>query len=158
MINKIIGSDNVTPYPGYMRTTDVKMSGTEWVPEIPNEITVKEQLEEIKKIENATEQAITLMLYLMRSQIFYDGNKRTAILAANQVMIYNGVGIISIPLEEQKNFRNELVKFYETNDMSEIKKMIYDKCIDGIDFNVKENKDLLEFERKLKEMKKLSEI
>lgn len=158
MINKIIGSDNVTPYPGYMRTTDVKMSGTEWVPEIPNEITVKEQLEEIKKIENATEQAITLMLYLMRSQIFYDGNKRTAMLAANQVMIYNGVGIISIPLEEQKNFRNELVKFYETNDMSEIKKMIYDKCIDGIDFNVKENKDLLEFERKLKEMKKLSEI
>lgn len=141
-----------------MRTTDVKMGGTEWVPEIPNEITVKEQLEEIKKIENATEQAITLMLYLMRSQIFYDGNKRTAMLAANQVMIYNGVGIISIPLEEQKNFRNELVKFYKTNDMSEIKKIIYDKCIDGIDFNLKENKDLLEFERKLKELKKLSEI
>lgn len=49
MINKIVGSDNVTPYPGYMRTADVKMGGTEWVPEIPNEITVKEQLEEIKK-------------------------------------------------------------------------------------------------------------
>lgn len=76
-------------------------------------------------------------------------------LAANQVMTHNGAGIISIPLEEQKNFRNELVKFYETDDMTEIKRMIYGKCIDGINFNVKENKDLLEFERKLKEMKKI---
>lgn len=131
-----------------------KIVGTSWITKIPNEIEIKENLEEISKIENATEQAITLMLYLMRSQIFYDGNKRTAMLAANQVMIHNGAGIISIPLEEQKNFRNELIRFYESNDMTDIKEMIYDRCIDGTNFKVKKNKDLEDFEKKLKEMKK----
>lgn len=75
-------------------------------------------------------------------------------LSANQVMIHNGAGIISIPLEQQKDFRNELVKFYETNDMTRIKEIIFDSCIDGIDFHIKENSDLIEFEKKLKTMKK----
>ena len=68
----------------------------------------------------------------MRTQTFYDGNKRTASMVANQILIQNGAGIISIPVEEQENFRAELIDFYETGDMTDIKELVYNKCIDGI--------------------------
>ena len=73
-----------------------------------------------------------MMLYLMRSQIFGAGNKRTSMLSANQIMISNGVGIISIPIELQRDFSKMLVEFYETNKMDDIKEFIYHSCIDGI--------------------------
>ena len=55
-------------------------------------------------------------------------------IVANQIMVQNGKGIISIPLEEQSTFRELLINFYETNNMEKIKKFIYDNCIDGINF------------------------
>ena len=75
-----------------------------------------------------------MMLYLMRTQPFYDGNKRTAMIAANQIMIQNGKGIISIPIEQQVTFREMLIDFYETDDMCRIKNFLYNNCIDGINF------------------------
>lgn len=134
-INKLVGEANVTLFSGEIRVSDVSMGGTKWKPEIPNKEKISEKLSEILESENsATEKAIETMLFLMRTQLFYDGNKRTSLIVANQIMIQNGVGIISIPIEEQENFLSLLIKFYETNDMAEIKKLVYDKCIDGIDF------------------------
>ena len=34
----------------------------------------------------------------------------------------------------EEKFLELLVKFYETNNMSEIKELIYNHCIDGINF------------------------
>lgn len=134
-INKLVGEANVTLFSGEIIVSDVSMGGTKWKPEIPNKEKISEKLSEILESENsATEKAIETMLFLMRTQLFYDGNKRTSLIVANQIMIQNGVGIISIPIEEQENFLSLLIKFYETNDMAEIKKLVYDKCIDGIDF------------------------
>ncbi|MDM8224370.1 Fic family protein [Ligilactobacillus salivarius] len=39
------------------------------------------------KDKSATEKSIELMYHLMRNQIFWDGNKRTATLIANKYMI-----------------------------------------------------------------------
>ena len=128
-INQLIGEANVNPFPG------LSMGGTDWKPEIPDKEKVNDSLNKILESENsATEKAINLMLYLMRSQLFYDGNKRTSMMAANQVMIQNGAGIISIPIKYQEEFLELLVKFYETNNMDEIKELIYNHCIDGINF------------------------
>ena len=128
-INQLIGEANVNPFPG------LSMGGTDWKPEIPDKEKVNDSLNKILESENsATEKAINLMLYLMRSQLFYDGNKRTSMMVANQVMIQNGAGIISVSIKYQEEFLELLVKFYETNDMSEIKELIYNHCIDGINF------------------------
>ena len=70
----------------------------------------------------------------MGTQPFYDGNKRTAMMAANQIMIQNGKGIISIPIEQQVTFREMLIDFYETDNMYRIKNFLYNNCIDGINF------------------------
>ena len=74
------------------------------------------------------------MAYTMRSQLFWDGNKRTAMLFANHEMIKNGTGMITIPVDIKDEFGEKLIKYYETNDMDELKQFIYEKCIDGISF------------------------
>ena len=53
-------------------------------------------------------------------------------LFANKVMIDNGCGIISISQELQSLFYEKLIKYYETGEMDELKKWIYDNCIDGM--------------------------
>ncbi|MGN0460919.1 MAG: Fic family protein [Ruminococcus sp.] len=130
-INQYVGS-NLVPNAGFIRSYPVPIGGTKWKPELPIEIKTKEEIAVIKDISNPTEQAITMMLHLMRRQMFGDGNKRTSMLAANQIMISNGVGIISIPVELQRQFSKMLVEFYETNKMEDIKYFIYNSCIEGI--------------------------
>lgn len=132
-INSLVGS-NLVDRAGEIRTYEVTIGGTSWKPEIPNEEKVIRDLQEFSKIEAITEKAITIMCYLMRTQFFSDGNKRTAMLFANKIMIQHGKGIISIPVEEDVRFGEELIYYYETNNMQRLKQFIYEKCINGITY------------------------
>ena len=131
-INKIIG-EGIFYNPGIIRSTPVNIGGTTWQPPIPFESQIKEELDRVSG-ESNTERAINMMLYLMRKQIFLDGNKRTAMLIANKIMIENGCGIISIPIDRQPEFYKLLIKYYETNNKEDIAQYIYDYCIDGMKF------------------------
>lgn len=133
-INELVG-ENVFYNPGVIRTTPVNIGGTGWKPDFPIETKIKEELEELLSNNeiSKTEQAINVMLWVMRRQMFIDGNKRTAMLIANKLMIENGCGIISIPIEKQNEFYKLLITYYETNDSSIISKFIYDNAIDGIE-------------------------
>lgn len=137
-LNKKVGGDNLIINAGYLRKVPVSIGGTAWKPDMPIESQIKEQMEEINQISDATDRAIHMMLYLMRKQMFLDGNKRTSMLAGNQIMIANGCGIISVPIEYQSDFTEMLVRFYETNDPAEISSLVYEHCIDGIDFRQNE--------------------
>lgn len=117
---------------GKLRTGRVEITGTEYIPEVPDKNKVAKEVNDILKIENATERAITYMLYGMRSQLFWDGNKRTSTIAANKIMISNGAGIIKVPDNKLEEFNKLLTEFYNTNDMTKISKFIYENCIDGI--------------------------
>lgn len=138
-LNKIVGGDNLVINAGFIRKVPVSIGGTSWKPDMPIESQIKEEIAEVLEIEEPTERAITHMLYLMRKQMFLDGNKRTSMLAANQIMIANGCGIISIPIEHQPEFTRMLVDFYESGDMEEIKTFVYENGIDGIDFRQNES-------------------
>lgn len=134
-IHKLV-ADKLVPSTvlGRIRTTPVNIGGTTWKPSFPIESKIKEELEEILngEYESKTELAIVCMLYVMRKQMFIDGNKRVAMLFANKIMIDNGCGIISISQELQSLFYEKLIKYYETGEMDELKKWIYDNCIDGM--------------------------
>ncbi len=132
-INSLVGS-NLIDRPGEIRAYDVSIGGTNWKPSIPDMNDIDSKLTEILQIPCITERAISVMFYLMRSQLFSDGNKRTAMLFANKIMIENGKGIISIPIEEDINFGKELTSYYETGNMDNLKKFIYEKCINGITY------------------------
>ena len=119
---------------GRIRTTSVNVGGTKWQPQFPIESQIVEELNILlnQKEKSKTEIAIELMLYIMRRQMFIDGNKRVAMLFANKIMIDNGCGIITVAQEYQPTFYEKLIKYYETNEMTDIKKWIYNYCIDGI--------------------------
>lgn len=133
-INRLVGGDNLVYHAGFIRNVPVTIGGTSWKPEMPIESQIKEDLLEIQAIPEPTDRALTLMLYIMRKQMFLDGNKRTAMLAGNAEMISSGCGIISVPIEKQRDFTMLLINYYESGDMAEIKDFLYEGCIDGIDF------------------------
>lgn len=119
-------------YVGTIKTEDVLISGTSWRPEVPNPELLHIQLMDLLKIDNHTDKALSVMLWIMRNQIFKDGNKRVATIIANKILIENGCGIVSVPVELDGKFKSILVNYYETNDMEELKQWLYEYCIDGV--------------------------
>lgn len=134
--------DKLVPFGdlGKLRSTPVNIGGTKWKPDFPIESKIKEGLDEVLSQvgKSKTLIAIDVMLYIMRSQMFIDGNKRVAMLFANKYMIDNGCGIITIANDIQKAFYEKLIKFYESGDVSDLEKWLYDNAIDGIDYNNEE--------------------
>ena len=120
---------------GVLRTGKVGINGVDYIPEIPQKDIITKNIKEILKQGNITEKALNLMLYLMRSQIFWDGNKRTSMIIANKILISNGCGIITIKEEDIREFNTLLTEYYNTNNKNKIINFLYDKCIFGMEFN-----------------------
>lgn len=121
---------------GTFRRDEVRIGGTDWIPELPDEKKAESELGNILESKTVPiSKALDLTLYLMRAQLFYDGNKRIAMLIGNKLMIENGQGIISVAQKDIKDFYKLLVSYYETGDQSDIKQFLYDHCIDGMMFH-----------------------
>ena len=132
-INSIVGS-NLVDKAGNKRNYNVSVGGTDYKPEIPDEKKVEKYINDTisDSSKTITDRAITIMCYLMRTQFFNDGNKRTSMLFANKILIENGKGIISVSVDKDVEFGNKILEFYETNDNTKLKQFIYDECLDGI--------------------------
>ena len=114
---------------GRIRGVPVTIGGSGYVPPLPIETVIKENLEEILKRDiPADEKSIALCLYCMKSQIFTDGNKRASVIFANHYLISHGGGMLIIPEKEVPEFKKLLVGFYEDKDHS-IFGFMKDKCI-----------------------------
>ena len=72
--------------------------------------------------------AINLLLYVVKKQVFLDGNKRTSVIFVNHYLISKGKGLIVIPVEKVKEYKNLLIDFYESNNKEKIFKFIKDNC------------------------------
>ncbi len=120
---------------GMIRCEEVRIGGTEWIPKLPDEEKVYGEMIKIldSKI-SSLEKAFDITLYLMRQQLFYDGNKRIAMLIGNKIMIENGQGIISVKQKDIKEFYKLLISYYESNDKLQLKQFLYDNCVDGMVF------------------------
>jgi hypothetical protein len=81
---------------------------------------------------SATDKALTLLYHNMRQQLFWDGNKRTATLAANKIMIDHGVGLINVPLNLWPHWNELISAYYHSGAMTEIKQWTYDHAIQGV--------------------------
>ena len=114
---------------GKLRNVPVTIGGTNWTPVLPIESVIKEELEDIlSKKQNKIDKAIELLLYVMKKQIFIDGNKRTSVIFANHYLISNGKGLIVIPSEESDEFKKLLIPYYKGKDKTKIKEFIKNKC------------------------------
>ena len=115
---------------GRIRGVPVTIGGTSYIPPLPIESLVKENINEIITTENeAVNVAIKLCLYCMKTQIFNDGNKRASVIFANHYLISKGCGIIVIPEVAVPEFKRLLVAYYEDKDNGEILEFMKTKCL-----------------------------
>ncbi|MBP5417284.1 MAG: Fic family protein [Clostridiales bacterium] len=114
---------------GRIRGVPVSIGGTSYVPPIPIESQVIEQINSIlNSRKDAIDIAIELCMYCMRTQVFLDGNKRASVIFANHYLIAHGLGLIEIPEEYVPEFKKLLVTYYETADIKKISKFLKEKC------------------------------
>ncbi|MDF7639773.1 Fic family protein [Lactobacillus sp. ESL0791] len=132
-INKIVAHDTAA-YPGFLRNGSggVETYRGEYTPPLVDETKEESYLHRLlTSKQSATEQALTLMYHNMRQQMFYDGNKRTAFISANKLMIDHGIGLINVPLEQWPVWQKKIADFYFSNDMADLKNWTYQNCIAG---------------------------
>ena len=138
-INRIVAAEDAL-FPGEIRTGGVEVSTIQgrYVPPMLTEAEVNSQYDEILKQDiSDTEKALRLFLFILKNQIFWDGNKRTALLTANKIMFSKGLGLLSIPETEFTMFNKLLSIFYNSKSSDNELKLIdymYVNCVFGIKY------------------------
>ncbi|MGF1947257.1 Fic family protein [Enterococcus gallinarum] len=138
-INRIVAAEDAL-FPGEIRTGGVEVSTIQgrYVPPMLTEDEVKNQYGKILIQDiSDTEKALRLFLFISKNQIFWDGNKRTALLTANKIMFDHGLGLLSIPEIVFEKFNDLLSMYYNSkqiSDESKILSFMYEKCVFGINY------------------------
>lgn len=119
---------------GRIRGVPVTIGGSSYIPPLPIEYIVKDDIEHITtRSEDPVAVAIDLALYIMKTQVFNDGNKRTAIIFANHYLIAHGGGLMVVPEGLVPEFKKMLVQYYEGIDLDSIKVFMREKCLKKLD-------------------------
>lgn len=127
-INQIV-EDGFSLTAGRIRSVPVTIGGSTYIPPIPFEDQVKLDLLNILNGPGGIDLAVDLVLYVMKKQLFLDGNKRTAIIFANHYLISHALGLIVVPTEKVDEYKKVLVAYYEDESKkSEIVSFLKEKC------------------------------
>lgn len=119
---------------GALRTGTVGISGTDYKPPIPKYEKVCDELSSILSEDTTTtEKALNVFTWGTRSQLFWDGNKRTSLTVANKILIQNGCGILTITDKHMEQFNELLLDFYNVGNAEELKAFLYENAIQGIE-------------------------
>lgn len=115
---------------GSLRNGTVGVSGT-YITPVPQKEVVEKVLDDINKISDAKERAIEYFCYVVRGQLFWDGNKRTSTIISSKILIEAGQGVLTIGKANALNFNETLLHFYDTGDKEPLKECLR-KCIKTI--------------------------
>ena len=119
-----------------IRQRRVGITGTNYRP-LDNEFQIREALEDsctlINQKENIFEKALLALVLLSYIQAFADGNKRTARITSNAILIANGYCPISFRTVDSIDYKKAMLMFYEQNNIAAFKKIF----IDQFEFAVK---------------------
>lgn len=126
-INEIV-EEGFSYTAGKLRSVPVTIGGSKYIPPLPFETQIREELIDILSKPASYEVAIELLLYVMKKQLFLDGNKRTAVIFANHYLVSRGMGIVVIPAELVSEYKKLLIQYYETDD-PQIKEFLMEKCL-----------------------------
>ncbi|EET43818.1 hypothetical protein NEISICOT_02402 [Neisseria sicca ATCC 29256] len=137
IINSIVAREDSLSL-GDFRTHSVGVTlfdGSPHTPPAMSEVEVRDLFGQVaNRSRSFTETAILSMLGFMRQQIFWDGNKRTATLFANALLIEKGCGILEISELQMPEFNEKLSVFYCSGDDTDVAVYLYQNCIFGIDY------------------------
>ncbi len=114
---------------GRIRGVPVTIGGSSYIPPLPIELDVKDRIEQILDSDmEDIDKSIHLCLYTMQTQIFLDGNRRAAVIYANDFLIAHGQGFLVIPEAYVSEFKRLLVSYYEGADPRIISAFLKENC------------------------------
>jgi Fic family protein len=109
-----------------IRKRRVGISGTNYRP-IDNEFQIKEALSKmcdlINEKENVFEQALLALILISYIQPFVDGNKRTARMVSNAILINHKYCPISFRTVDSIDYKKAMLLFYEQNNVTVFKEI-----------------------------------
>ncbi len=109
---------------GVLRSGTVGISGTDYMPPVPQKDIVNKELERIKKISDVQDRAMEYFCYAVRAQLFWDGNKRTSTVVASKMLIEAGAGVLTIGKASALDFNDALLHYYDTADSGPLKRCL----------------------------------
>ncbi len=99
----------------------VRITGTKYIPP-DNEFIIQEALEKLCKLinnkSNIFEKAFLTILLISYIQPFEDGNKRTARLSGNAILMYGNACPLSYRSVNPSEYKKAMLLFYELNNIS----------------------------------------
>lgn len=109
-----------------IRKTGVGITGTKYLP-LDNQWQIEEALEKmikvIQKLKHPLEKALVAIAMLSYTQAFDDGNKRTARLVSNALLIAYNYTPLSYRNVDEIEYKKALLVFYEQNNLYHLKKI-----------------------------------
>ena len=113
-----------------IRRRRVGVIGTNYRP-LDNEFQIREALEDSCRLingkENVFEKALLALVLISYIQAFSDGNKRTARMTSNAILIANRYCPISFRTVDSVDYKKAMLIFYEQNNISAFKKLFIDQ-------------------------------
>lgn len=115
-----------------IRHRRVGITGTNYTP-LDNEFQIREALEDTVRLINGKpdifEKALLALVLLSYIQAFTDGNKRTARIVSNGILIANGYCPISFRTVDSVDYKKAMLMFYEQNNISAFKCIFIDQFL-----------------------------
>lgn len=111
-INQAIGKGDLFRQPGQIRMGGVKITSTNYVPNLPKASVIDNDIMSLLQ-SGQVEDILAIMAYCMKTQTFYDGNKRTAILFTNLLLGTKHNAILNLPSDSIETFRDLFIAYYE---------------------------------------------
>lgn len=115
-----------------LRSTTVGITGTDYQP-LENGFQIREALEQllsyIKKAPNTYEKALLLTVGMSYIQPFADGNKRTARMTANALLLSQGFAPLSYRSADETSYKEALLIFYEQNSITPFRDIFAEQYI-----------------------------
>ncbi|OYY02506.1 MAG: cell filamentation protein Fic [Sphingobacteriia bacterium 35-40-5] len=113
-----------------IRNRRVGISGTNYKP-LDNEFQIKEALTDmcqlINEKENVFEKALLALVLISYIQPFSDGNKRTARIISNAILMHNHYCPISFRTIDSVEYKKAMLVFYEQTNIQPFKKVFIDQ-------------------------------
>ncbi len=115
-----------------IRHRRVGITGTKYTP-LDNEFQIREALEDSARLINSKsnifEKALLALVLLSYIQAFTDGNKRTARIVSNGILIANGYCPISFRTVDSIDYKKAMLMFYEQNNIAAFKRIFIDQFL-----------------------------
>ena len=115
-----------------IRHRRVGITGTNYRP-LDNEFQIREALEDtctlVNGKDNVFEKAFLTLVLLSYIQAFVDGNKRTARITSNAVLLANGYCPISFRTVDSIDYKKAMLMFYEQNNIAAFKKIFVEQFL-----------------------------